>query len=182
MHAFHVVGWQVHNDVLWPVLWFPNQERPSCLPDPGTKPALADLVEHRGVEARAEGQLLAQERRGSAEAIDQAYAEAESRIEALHTEVVRAEALAEERLTAKLAQERRTGPSTGRVRLPKFYGANKDGGRAACKSGKYLRELGALDETSSWMGQAGHRSQLHAGFLELHCHPVTLLGLLFEQG
>merc|ERR1719410_2755121 len=42
---------------------------------------------------------------------------------------------------------------TGRVRLPDFYGANKDGEWRFGESEAYLRELGALDETSSWKGK-----------------------------
>merc|ERR1719384_1416021 len=42
---------------------------------------------------------------------------------------------------------------TGRVRLPDFYGANKDGEWRFGESEAYLRELGALDETSSWRGK-----------------------------
>jgi len=41
----------------------------------------------------------------------------------------------------------------GRVRLPDFYGANKDGEWRFGESEAYLRELGALDETSSWRGK-----------------------------
>jgi len=41
----------------------------------------------------------------------------------------------------------------GRVRLPDFYGANKDGEWRFGESEEYLRELGALDETSSWRGK-----------------------------
>merc|ERR1719493_440730 len=43
--------------------------------------------------------------------------------------------------------------NTGRVRLPDFYGANKDGEWRFGESEAYLRELGALDETSSWRGK-----------------------------
>merc|ERR1719384_1583959 len=42
---------------------------------------------------------------------------------------------------------------TGRVRLPDFYGANKDGEWRFGESEAYLRELGALDETSTWRGK-----------------------------
>jgi hypothetical protein len=42
---------------------------------------------------------------------------------------------------------------TGRIRLPDFYGANKDGEWRFGESEAYLRELGALDETSSWRGK-----------------------------
>jgi len=42
---------------------------------------------------------------------------------------------------------------TGRVRLPDFYGANKEGEWRFGESESYLRELGALDETSSWRGK-----------------------------
>merc|ERR1719436_1847061 len=42
---------------------------------------------------------------------------------------------------------------TGRVRLPDFYGANKEGEWRFGESEAYLRELGALDETSSWRGK-----------------------------
>merc|ERR1740121_3580160 len=41
----------------------------------------------------------------------------------------------------------------GRVRLPDFYGANKDGEWRFGESEEYLRELGALDESSSWRGK-----------------------------
>merc|ERR1740121_2832200 len=41
----------------------------------------------------------------------------------------------------------------GRVRLPDFYGANKDGEWRFGESEEYLRELGALDETSAWRGK-----------------------------
>jgi len=41
----------------------------------------------------------------------------------------------------------------GRVRLPDFYGANKEGEWRFGESEAYLRELGALDETSSWRGK-----------------------------
>jgi len=43
--------------------------------------------------------------------------------------------------------------STGRVRLPDFYGANKEGEWRFGESEEYLRELGALDETSTWRGK-----------------------------
>merc|ERR1719189_2991476 len=43
--------------------------------------------------------------------------------------------------------------NTGRVRLSDFYGANKDGEWRFGESEAYLRELGALDETSSWRGK-----------------------------
>merc|ERR1719296_688850 len=42
---------------------------------------------------------------------------------------------------------------SGRVRLPDFYGANKDGEWRFGESEEYLRELGALDETSTWRGK-----------------------------
>jgi len=42
---------------------------------------------------------------------------------------------------------------TGRVRLPDFYGANKEGEWRFGESELYLRELGALDETSEWRGK-----------------------------
>lgn len=42
---------------------------------------------------------------------------------------------------------------TGRVRLPHFYAANKDGEWRFGESEAYLRELGALDETSAWRGK-----------------------------
>jgi len=42
---------------------------------------------------------------------------------------------------------------TGRVRLPQFYGANMEGEWRFGESEAYLRELGALDETSSWKGK-----------------------------
>merc|ERR1740121_3033109 len=42
---------------------------------------------------------------------------------------------------------------SGRIRLPDFYGANKDGEWRFGESEEYLRELGALDETSSWRGK-----------------------------
>merc|ERR1719232_1416286 len=42
---------------------------------------------------------------------------------------------------------------TGRVRLSDFYGANKDGEWRFGESEAYLRELGALDESSSWKGK-----------------------------
>jgi len=42
---------------------------------------------------------------------------------------------------------------TGRIRLPDFYGANKDGEWRFGESEAYLRELGALDETSPWRGK-----------------------------
>jgi len=42
---------------------------------------------------------------------------------------------------------------TGRVRLADFYGANKEGEWRFGESESYLRELGALDETSSWRGK-----------------------------
>merc|ERR1719189_2912683 len=42
---------------------------------------------------------------------------------------------------------------TGRVRLADFYGANKDGEWRFGESEAYLRELGALDETSAWRGK-----------------------------
>merc|ERR1740121_1697337 len=41
----------------------------------------------------------------------------------------------------------------GRVRLPDFYGANKDGEWRFGESEEYLRELGSLDESSSWRGK-----------------------------
>jgi len=43
--------------------------------------------------------------------------------------------------------------ATGRVRLPDFYNANKEGEWRFGESEEYLRELGALDETSSWRGK-----------------------------
>merc|ERR1719189_2838449 len=43
--------------------------------------------------------------------------------------------------------------NTGRVRLADFYGANKDGEWRFGESEAYLRELGALDETSAWRGK-----------------------------
>jgi len=42
---------------------------------------------------------------------------------------------------------------TGRVRLSDFYAANLDGEWRFGESEAYLRELGALDETSSWRGK-----------------------------
>jgi len=42
---------------------------------------------------------------------------------------------------------------SGRVRLPDFYGANKDGEWRFGESEDYLRELGALDESSEWRGK-----------------------------
>merc|ERR1719512_491265 len=42
---------------------------------------------------------------------------------------------------------------TGRVRLPDFYGANKEGEWRFGESEAYLRDLGALDETSTWRGK-----------------------------
>merc|ERR1719189_1029836 len=42
---------------------------------------------------------------------------------------------------------------TGRVRLADFYGANKEGEWRFGESEAYLRELGALDETSTWRGK-----------------------------
>merc|ERR1719203_39180 len=42
---------------------------------------------------------------------------------------------------------------TGRVRLADFYGANKEGDWRFGESEAYLRELGALDETSPWRGK-----------------------------
>merc|ERR1719512_312686 len=42
---------------------------------------------------------------------------------------------------------------TGRVRLADFYGANQDGEWRFGESEAYLRELGALDETSTWRGK-----------------------------
>jgi len=42
---------------------------------------------------------------------------------------------------------------SGRVRLPDFYGANKEGEWRFGESEEYLRELGALDETSTWRGK-----------------------------
>lgn len=42
---------------------------------------------------------------------------------------------------------------TGRVRLADFYGANSDGDWRFGESAAYLRELGALDETSAWHGK-----------------------------
>jgi hypothetical protein len=41
---------------------------------------------------------------------------------------------------------------TGRVRLTHFYGSNKGSDWRFAESEAYLRELGALDETSSWRG------------------------------
>jgi len=43
--------------------------------------------------------------------------------------------------------------AAGRVRLADFYGANKDGEWRFGESEEYLRELGALDETSAWRGK-----------------------------
>eukprot|EP00401_Gymnodinium_catenatum_P074578 CAMPEP_0117562680 /NCGR_PEP_ID=MMETSP0784-20121206/55085_1 /TAXON_ID=39447 /ORGANISM="" /LENGTH=573 /DNA_ID=CAMNT_0005360265 /DNA_START=31 /DNA_END=1752 /DNA_ORIENTATION=+ len=45
----------------------------------------------------------------------------------------------------------RTG--TGRVSLSDFYGANSDGDLRFGESEAYLRELGALDESSAWRGK-----------------------------
>merc|ERR1719262_1569686 len=42
---------------------------------------------------------------------------------------------------------------TGRVRLSDFYGANSDGEWRFGESEAYLRDLGALDESSSWRGK-----------------------------
>jgi hypothetical protein len=42
---------------------------------------------------------------------------------------------------------------TGRIKLSDFYGANKDGDMRFGESEAYLRELGALDETSTWKGK-----------------------------
>jgi len=42
---------------------------------------------------------------------------------------------------------------TGRVRLADFYGANMDGEWRFGESEAYLRELGALDESSPWRGK-----------------------------
>jgi len=42
---------------------------------------------------------------------------------------------------------------TGRVRLSDFYGANSDGEWRFGESEEYLRELGALDESSPWLGK-----------------------------
>merc|ERR1719265_2611657 len=42
--------------------------------------------------------------------------------------------------------------STGRVPLSKFYGTALDTDWRFGESEAYLRELGALDESSSWMG------------------------------
>lgn len=42
---------------------------------------------------------------------------------------------------------------TGRVRLSDFYGANQDGDWRFGESEAYLRDLGALDETSRWRGK-----------------------------
>merc|ERR1719224_376355 len=42
--------------------------------------------------------------------------------------------------------------STGRVALSKFYGTGLDLDWRFGESEAYLRELGALDESSSWMG------------------------------
>jgi hypothetical protein len=42
---------------------------------------------------------------------------------------------------------------TGRIRLSDFYGANSDGEWRFGESEAYLRELGALDESSSWLGK-----------------------------
>merc|ERR1719327_407851 len=42
---------------------------------------------------------------------------------------------------------------TGRVSLSDFYGANADGEWRFGESESYLREMGALDETSRWRGK-----------------------------
>lgn len=42
---------------------------------------------------------------------------------------------------------------TGRISLPDFYGANSDGEWRFGESEAYLRELGALDESSVWRGK-----------------------------
>merc|ERR1719230_652875 len=42
---------------------------------------------------------------------------------------------------------------TGRVSLSDFYGANADGEWRFGESEAYLRELGALDESSAWRGK-----------------------------
>jgi hypothetical protein len=43
--------------------------------------------------------------------------------------------------------------NTGRVRLSDFYGANSDGEWRFGESEAYLRDLGALDESSPWRGK-----------------------------
>merc|ERR1719409_2596245 len=45
----------------------------------------------------------------------------------------------------------RTG--TGRVSLSDFYGANLNGEWRFAESEQYLREVGALDESSTWHGK-----------------------------
>merc|ERR1719408_661188 len=42
---------------------------------------------------------------------------------------------------------------TGRVPLSKFYGNGLDGEWRFAESEEYLRELGALDESSRWLGK-----------------------------
>merc|ERR1719440_847863 len=42
---------------------------------------------------------------------------------------------------------------SGRIRLADFYGANSDGEWRFGESESYLRELGALDESSAWRGK-----------------------------
>merc|ERR1719163_1443796 len=42
---------------------------------------------------------------------------------------------------------------TGRIKLADFYGANSDGEWRFGESEAYLRELGALDESSAWRGK-----------------------------
>merc|ERR1719218_214252 len=55
-----------------------------------------------------------------------------------------------ETMKTQLASLDKTG--SGRVKLSDFYGANADGEWRFGESEAYLRELGALDESSSWRG------------------------------
>merc|ERR1740115_385825 len=54
-------------------------------------------------------------------------------------------------IKASLLELDKTG--TGRVSVSEFYGANSDGEWRFGESEVYLRELGALDESSSWRGK-----------------------------
>merc|ERR550525_638556 len=67
----------------------------------------------------------------------------------------------------------------GRVPLAKFYGSALDAEWRFGESESYLRELGALDETSSWHGKQVI-IPLHPGCIKLHCLNTALPGVLDE--
>merc|ERR1719217_1830407 len=57
--------------------------------------------------------------------------------------------------------------ATGRVRLADFYKASQDGNWHFQESKEYLRQLGALDESSDSLGPPGAHCKLHRRHVEL---------------